>query len=271
MADTDEGAIDGDHGSDRTVGPMQITPTMWSAHATDGDGDGVADPDNLFDAAAATAETLCMSGLDLTTASGLQQAVYRLLGDTPQTAVSLGAARRYARTDGLDLGEVPADPRALIADGMPQFDDGGPALEPGDILGMIDWATSRVGTPYSQCMGPELRPQDPICPPDTNRFGQGYFDCSGFVSAAYRRIGIAVPTSTYQMEADPFFMSSQVANRIDLSVMEPGDVFLMDGHTGLYIGGGMIIHAIGIGLTMERIPAWVSNATFAVLRPAALA
>ena len=49
--------------------------------------------------------------------------------------------------------------------------------------------------------------------------------------------------------------------------MEPGDVFLMDGHTGLYVGGGMIIHAIGGGLTYEPVPGWVANGTFAVLRP----
>jgi len=50
-------------------------------------------------------------------------------------------------------------------------------------------------------------------------------------------------------------------------VMQPGDVFLMDGHTGMYVGGGMIVHAIGRGLTFEPIPGWVANGTFAVLRP----
>ena len=65
-------------------------------------------------------------------------------------------------------------------------------------------------------------------------------------------------------------MATQVADHIDLSVMEPGDVFLMDGHTGMYVGGGMIIHAISAGLTYEPVPGWVANGTFAVLRPSAL-
>ena len=72
------------------------------------------------------------------------------------------------------------------------------------------------------------------------------------------------------MEANPAFMATQVADGIDLKVMQPGDVFLMDGHTGLYVGDGMIVHAIGVGLTYEKIPGWVANGTFAVLRPADL-
>jgi cell wall-associated NlpC family hydrolase len=135
---------------------------------------------------------------------------------------------------------------------------------------MIDWAMTRIGTPYSQCLGIDARPQDPECPPGTNRFGAGFFDCSGFVSSAYRRIGITVPATTYAMDADPRFMATRVADRIDLSVMEPGDVFLMDGHTGMYVGGGMIVHAVSGGLTYQPVPGWVANGTYAVLRPSLL-
>jgi cell wall-associated NlpC family hydrolase len=269
-ADTDQGTIDGDSGVDRAVGPLQIMPATWTASAVDGDGDGATDPDDLFDAATTTATLLCRGDAALDTAVALDRAVDLLLGDSPQTNVALGAARRYARTEGLDLGTVPPDPRAGLSDGSPQFDTSDTTLAPGDVLGMIDWAMTRLGTPYSQCLGVEARPQDPECPPDTNRFGQGFFDCSGFTLSAYRRIGIAIPPTTYAMEADPAFMATQVADHIDLSVMEPGDIFLMDGHTGMYVGGGMIIHAIGAGLTYEPVPSWVANATFAVLRPASL-
>ena len=88
------------------------------------------------------------------------------------------------------MGRVPDDPRAAVGDGSPQFDASDTDLAAGDVLGMIDWAMTRLGTPYSQCLGVEARPQDPECPPGTNRFGAGFFDCSGFVSNAYRRIGI---------------------------------------------------------------------------------
>ena len=269
-ADTDQGTIDGDPGSDRAVGPMQLSPATWAAHATDGDGDGTANPDDLFDASATTAEVLCAPGTALDTFVPLDRATRALLGESQQSTVALGTARRYARTTELDMGQVPADPRANAGDGSPQFDTSDTNFAPGDVLGMIDWAMTRLGTPYSQCLGIEARPQDPECPPGTNRFGAGFFDCSGFVSSAYRRIGIAVPATTYAMEADPRFMATQVSDDIDLSVMEPGDVFLMDGHTGMYVGGGMIIHAISAGLTYEPVPGWVANGTFAVLRPAAL-
>jgi cell wall-associated NlpC family hydrolase len=180
--------------------------------------------------------------------------------------IVLATARRYARIPGLQLGIVPLDPYAN-SDGVPQFDDGAPPLAAGDVQGMVDWAMTRLGTPYSQCLGAEARPQDPECPPGTNRFGAGFFDCSGFVSYAYRRIGVTIPTSTYAMEADRTFMATRVATGFDLAVLQPGDVFLMDGHTGMYVGGGQIVHASGGGLTLEPIPRWVAHATFAVLRP----
>lgn len=268
--DTDQGTVDGDDTADVAVGPMQVSTATWTAFATDGDGDGTSSPDDLFDAARTTAESLCAPNARLDTFAPLDRAVGALLGEGQQSTVALGTARRYARTADLDMGRVPDDPRAGVGDGSPQFDTSDTNLAPGDVLGMIDWAMGRLGTPYSQCLGVEARPQDPECPMGTNRFGSGFFDCSGFVSSAYRRIGIGVPATTYAMEANPSFMATQVADHIDVAVMEPGDVFLMDGHTGLYVGGGMIIHAIGVGLTYERVPGWVANGTFAVLRPLAL-
>jgi hypothetical protein len=266
VPDTDGGALDGDPIADVAIGPLQLSPSQWARHAVDGDGDGLADPDGLVDAAATAGEVLCAGGATLDTYPALEAALTSMLGDGQQTAVVLGSAQRYARATALDLGTVPVDPRLLTGDGL-VLDTGDAALAPGDVTGMIDWAMTRLGTPYSQCLGPGVRPQDPVCPPGTNRFGSGFFDCSGFVSHAYRLIGLKVPQTTYAMEADSRFMATMVSSRIDLRVMEPGDVFLMDGHTGLYVGGGMIVHAIGRGLTYEPVPAWVANGTIAVLRP----
>ena len=44
---------------DRAVGPMQFIPTTWQRFARDGDGNGAADPHNLYDAALSAAEYLC--------------------------------------------------------------------------------------------------------------------------------------------------------------------------------------------------------------------
>lgn len=59
IADTDGGALDGDVVWDRAVGPLQLLPSSWRAYGQDGDGDGTADPQNVYDAALAAAAHLC--------------------------------------------------------------------------------------------------------------------------------------------------------------------------------------------------------------------
>lgn len=65
----------GDPVWEHAVGPMQFLPSTWDQWATDGDGDGSADPLDLDDAAAATARYLCASGDDLATGPGWAAAV----------------------------------------------------------------------------------------------------------------------------------------------------------------------------------------------------
>jgi membrane-bound lytic murein transglycosylase B len=55
IPDSDGGRWDGDTTWDRAVGPMQFIPTTWRSLGRDGNGDGVADPNNLFDAAVGAA------------------------------------------------------------------------------------------------------------------------------------------------------------------------------------------------------------------------
>lgn len=61
ISDTDGGAWDGDARWDRAVGPMQFIPDTWERWRADGDGDGVADPNQIDDAALAAARYLCAS------------------------------------------------------------------------------------------------------------------------------------------------------------------------------------------------------------------
>jgi hypothetical protein len=75
IPDTDHGALDGDPVWDRAVGPMQFIPSTWRRWAADGNHDGVADPENVFDASLAAARYLCADGRDLSTADGLQSAI----------------------------------------------------------------------------------------------------------------------------------------------------------------------------------------------------
>ncbi|WP_371235683.1 hypothetical protein [Streptomyces pimonensis] len=73
--DSEGGAWDGDAVYDRAVGPMQFLPTTWKSWGADGNGDGVTNPNNIFDAALAAGHYLCAGDRDLRTAAGLERAV----------------------------------------------------------------------------------------------------------------------------------------------------------------------------------------------------
>lgn len=75
IADTDAGRWDGDTTWDRAVGPMQFIPGTWARWGADGDGDGIADPNQIDDAALATARYLCDSAV-MTDAAGWRAAVF---------------------------------------------------------------------------------------------------------------------------------------------------------------------------------------------------
>ncbi len=75
IRDTDGGAHDGDTVYDRAVGPMQFLPSTWARWGTDGNGDGRADPNNVFDAALAAGHYLCVGDRDLGRPADLDRAV----------------------------------------------------------------------------------------------------------------------------------------------------------------------------------------------------
>jgi len=62
FGDSDNGKWDGDTSDDRAVGPMQFIPTTWKSMGQDGNGDGVKDPHNMYDAILAAAHYLKVSG-----------------------------------------------------------------------------------------------------------------------------------------------------------------------------------------------------------------
>ncbi len=77
IVDTDAGQYDADTKFDRAVGPMQFIPSTWSVVGVDGDNDGKRNPQDIDDAALATAVYLCSGEDDLSTDQGQRASVYR--------------------------------------------------------------------------------------------------------------------------------------------------------------------------------------------------
>ncbi|CAN5672093.1 hypothetical protein BH11ACT8_BH11ACT8_09010 [soil metagenome] len=91
----------GDPTWDHAFGPMQFISSTWSAWAADGDGDGVADPNDIDDAALAAARYLCAGGRDLRSGSGWTAGVLsynnaRVYLDAVHSAASSYAERTAA-------------------------------------------------------------------------------------------------------------------------------------------------------------------------------
>ena len=76
IRDTDNGRWDDDRTWDRAVGPMQFIPSSWAIHGADGNGDGVRDPNNVADAALASAGYLCTGDRNVSVEEDRRAAVY---------------------------------------------------------------------------------------------------------------------------------------------------------------------------------------------------
>ena len=105
IVDTDDGGMDGDTEWDRAVGPMQFIPETWSIRGRDGDGDGVADVHNLYDAAVSAGRYLCRLGGDLRDLENLREAYFGYNTSSAYVTLVERHALRYA-----DAGVPPMEP-----------------------------------------------------------------------------------------------------------------------------------------------------------------
>ncbi|MDT7654340.1 MAG: hypothetical protein QOI36_5746, partial [Pseudonocardiales bacterium] len=96
IRDTDGGRLDRDPTYDRAVGPMQFLPTTWARYGADGNGDGVRDPFQIDDAAAAAAAYLCADGRDTASGAGWWDGVLTYNRSISYAQLVWGAANRYA-------------------------------------------------------------------------------------------------------------------------------------------------------------------------------
>ena len=96
IPDSDGGAIDGISDFDRAVGPMQLIPQTWESWPSDGNGDGIADPQNIADSAIAAANHMCRAAGEMQTPDGWRTGVAAYNTATTYGRAVATAARGYA-------------------------------------------------------------------------------------------------------------------------------------------------------------------------------
>jgi membrane-bound lytic murein transglycosylase B len=99
IKDTDAGRYDGDTRYDRAVGPMQFIPSTWAIVGVDADNDGQRNPQDIYDAALASAVYLCAGPGDLSTHAGQRAAVFRYNHNQRYVDLVLAIAHAYQRGD----------------------------------------------------------------------------------------------------------------------------------------------------------------------------
>ncbi|WP_433629318.1 lytic transglycosylase domain-containing protein [Nocardia sp. CA-120079] len=105
--DTDGGALDGLSGYDRAIGPMQFLPETWKRYGADGNGDGIADPQNLFDAALTAGRYLCDGGLNMRDLTQQTRAILRYNNSMAYVANVMAWAGSYASGVAPKPGDLP--------------------------------------------------------------------------------------------------------------------------------------------------------------------
>lgn len=95
----------------------------------------------------------------------------------------------------------------------------------------VDAAMAQVGKPYVY-----------------GASGPNAFDCSGLMQFAYRQAGRDIPRTSYDQ--------ARAGSPVSLSNLQPGDVvsFYNGGHSAMYIGNGMVVHASTSGVPVKTAP-----------------
>ena len=180
-------------------GLMQFMPRTFAAYGVDGNRDGRRDIHNDADSIYSAANYLTASGV-ARGAQGVVKALWAYNHSVSYRNDVLYYAWSYAGQGG---SIVVAGDREDCGDGV---GDGNPDLPPltsDRVSAMFAWAAKQKGKPYIWGgVGP-----------------RGY-DCSGFVGAAFRQIGIRLPRTAESMR----LWAHKNAYRVPASKARPGDL-----------------------------------------------
>lgn len=126
-----------------------------------------------------------------------------------------------------------------------------PPGTPAPIAAVIGFALAQLGKPYVY-----------------GATGPNAYDCSGLIMAAYARIGVHLPRTTYQQVevGTPIYSIAQ---------LKPGDLLFIPGsdgtpqapgHVGMYLGDGTLIQAPQTGQTVRLSPLNQWSSSLAAIR-----
>jgi len=134
---------------DGRVGPMLLPPPVWQEYAVDGNADGTADPQNVFDATLAAGAWMCSVGGPVRDGDGEARAV-ALFDSSPEF---LADTRRWSAAYAKATAVAPAAPVAVPSS----------AVQPpaATTPGTVDVAaTAPAVAPPADPSGGEVAPQD---------------------------------------------------------------------------------------------------------------
>ena len=111
---------------------------------------------------------------------------------------------------------------------------GGSATPPptsGGVSAVLAYAYAQLGKPYCYAgVGPSC------------------YDCSGLSMMAWAQAGVSMSHGSYDQQAS--------FPAVSMDQLQPGDLVFWDGHVGIYVGNGSVIHAPHTGTVVQITPIW---------------
>ena len=101
----------------------------------------------------------------------------------------------------------------------------------GNVGTVLNYAYAQLGKPYCYAgSGPDC------------------FDCSGLTMMAWGTVGVSMPHGSYAQQA--------MFPAVSMDQLQPGDLVFWDGHVGIYVGGGAVLHAPHTGTAVQITQIW---------------